>query len=99
MVAVRRSLAELVRDEREFRAWYDQVAPRVYADAGNITPYLHGAALPGVFGALFGSSLDSSDQAHNNHPLGATISGFAQNHSDPGRLRVSIQRGRLFAAE
>jgi len=79
--------------------WYDQVAPRVYADAGNITPYLHGAALPGVFGALFGSSLDSSDQAHNNHPLGATISGFAQNHSDPGRLRVSIQRGRLFAAE
>jgi len=55
-----------------------------FADAGNITPCLHGAALPGVFGALYGSSLDASDQAHNNHPLGATISGFAQNHSDPG---------------
>jgi RNA polymerase sigma-70 factor (ECF subfamily) len=31
MVAGRRSLVELVRDERAFRAWYDQVAPRVYA--------------------------------------------------------------------
>lgn len=59
-------------------------AGTAFADAGNITPCLHGAALPGVFGALFGSSLDSSDQAHNNHPLGATISGFAHRHSDPG---------------
>lgn len=53
------------------------------ADAGNITPCLHGAALPGMFGALYGSSLDSSDQAHENQPLGATISGFAQRHADP----------------
>lgn len=56
----------------------------VFADAGNITPCLHRAALPGVFGALYGSSLDSSAQAHDNHPLGATISGFAQRHADPG---------------
>jgi hypothetical protein len=55
-----------------------------FADAGNITPCLHGAALPGVFGALYGSGLDASGQAHDNQPLGATISGFAQNHSDPG---------------
>jgi len=55
-----------------------------FADAGNSTPCLHGAALPGVFGALYGSGLDASGQAHDNHPLGATISGFAQNHSDPG---------------
>jgi hypothetical protein len=55
-----------------------------FADAGNITPCLHSAALPGVFGALYGSSLDASSQAHNNQPLGATISGYAQIHSDPG---------------
>jgi hypothetical protein len=55
-----------------------------FADAGNLTPCLHGAALPGVFGALYGSSLDASGQAHDNHPLGATISGFAHEHSDPG---------------
>jgi len=27
----RRSLSEIVADERSFRAWYDQAAPRVYA--------------------------------------------------------------------
>jgi uncharacterized protein (DUF697 family) len=59
------------------------VAP-VFADAGNITPCQHGAALPGVFGALYGSGLDASQQAHDNQPLGATISGFAQQHADPG---------------
>jgi len=58
------------------------VAP-VFADAGNITPCLRGAALPGVFGALYGSSLDASQQAHDNQPLGATISGFAKAHADP----------------
>jgi len=52
--------------------------------AGTLQPCLSGAALPGVFGALFGSALDASSQAHDSQPLGATtISGFAQVHSDP----------------
>ena len=52
--------------------------------AGTLQPCLSGAALPGVFGALFGSALDASGQAHDSQPLGATtISGFAQVHSDP----------------
>jgi len=52
--------------------------------AGTLRPCLSGAALPGVFGALFGSALDASSQAHDSQPLGATtISGFAQIHSDP----------------
>jgi hypothetical protein len=58
-------------------------AGSAFAGANNLTPCLHGAALPGVFGALFGSDLDASGQAHDNQPLGATISGFAQQHSDP----------------
>ena len=53
------------------------------AAAGTLQPCLSGAALPGVFGALFGSALDASSQAHDNQPLGGTISGFAQVHSDP----------------
>jgi len=53
------------------------------AVAGTLTPCLNGAALPGVFGALFGSNLDASGQAHDNQPLGATISQFGQIHSDP----------------
>jgi len=51
--------------------------------AGTLRPCLSGAALPGVFGALFGSALDASSQAHENQPLGATLSGFAQIHADP----------------
>jgi len=54
------------------------------AAAGTLQPCLSGAALPGVFGALFGSALDASSQARDSQPLGATtISGFAQIHSDP----------------
>jgi len=51
--------------------------------AGTLTPCLNGAALPGVFGALFGPGLDASGQAHDSQPLGTTISVFAQIHSNP----------------
>jgi hypothetical protein len=51
--------------------------------AGTLTPCLNGAALPGVFGALFGPGLDASGQAHDSQPLGTTISVFALVHSDP----------------
>jgi|KBSSwiStaDraftv2_1062776.scaffolds.fasta_scaffold1091224_2 hypothetical protein len=54
----------------------------VAADAGNVTPCLNGAAYPGVFGALYGSSLDAATQAHEDQPLGGTLSGFAHLHSD-----------------
>ena len=54
----------------------------VAADAGNITPCLNGAAYTGVFGALYGSSLDAATQAHEDQPLGGTLSGFAHQRCD-----------------
>ena len=44
----------------------------------NITPCLHEAALPGVFGALFGSQLEANTTVPNGW-----IADFAQRHSDP----------------
>jgi hypothetical protein len=51
--------------------------------AGTLAPCLNRAALPGVFGALFGSALEASSQAHESQPLGATISSFGHVHADP----------------
>jgi hypothetical protein len=53
------------------------------AAAATLTPCLHSAALPGVFGAFLGADLDASGQAHDNQPLGVSLSVFAQIHSDP----------------